>query len=184
MNFNTVQEVTQWRNFTLDGKTYDLSHLNASWIEYVDQRNEDNQIAYKFIVTYGLHCFTKDVPSISREESQLLMYHAPKESRPFNFERYEFSKQLPTIINSLASKETLVCHAGYGKYAVVKFLNSKGCEVSYFVPFVAFRESKKLRLHIQSAYPLDKELGKVQKVNFFVIAKKLLSNQKLPKPLK
>ncbi len=184
MNFSNVKEITCWRNFTLEGKVYDLSHLNASWIEYVDQRNADNQIIYKFIVTYGLHCFTKDVQGISREEYQLLMYHAPKESRPFNFERYEFSKQLPTIIKSLASKETLVCHAGHGKYAVVKLLNSKGCEVSYFVVFAAFRESKRLRLHIQSAYPLDKELGKVQKVNFFVIAKNLLSNQNLPRPHK
>lgn len=182
MKFSTVNEVTNWRNFALDGINYDLSHLNAHWAEYLDKRDEEKPITYRFIVTYGLHCFTKDVEGLSREESQLLMYNAPKESRPFNFERYELSKQLPTIIESLGNKETLVCHAGYGKYAVVKVLNANGCEVDYFVPFAVFRESKKLRLHVQSAYPRHEGIGRVKKVGFFVIAKNLLQNRKLPKP--
>jgi len=42
----------------------------------------------------------------------------------FNFERYELSKQLPSIIKSLSEKTTLVCHAGYGNFATVKVLNS------------------------------------------------------------
>jgi hypothetical protein len=184
MKFNTVNEVKHWTSFTLDGNIYDLSHLNAQCIEYLDKRDAEKPITYSFIVTYGLHCFTKDVEGISREESQRLMYNAPRESRPFNFERYELSKQLPSIVESLGNKETLVCHAGYGKYAVVRLLNSNGCEVDYFVPFVVFRESKKLRLHAQSAYPIHEGLGKVNKVGFFVIAKNLLLNKKLPQPLK
>jgi hypothetical protein len=182
MKFNTVEEVTNWRNFTLDGKIYDLSHLNAHWVEYVDTRDEEKPITYKFIVTYGLHCFAKDSEELSTEKSQLLMYNAPRESRPFNFERYEPSKQLPTIINSLGNRETLVCHAGYGKFATVKVLDSNGSEVNYFVPFAVFKESKKLRLHVQSAYPRYEGIGRVQKVGFFVIAKNLLHNKKLPKP--
>jgi hypothetical protein len=182
MRFNTVGEVTSWRNFTFDGKTYDLSHLNAHWVDYLDTRNEGNPITYRFIVTYGLHCFTKDLEELSKEKSQLLMYGAPRESRPFNFERYEFSKHLPNIIKSLSEKETLVCHAGYGKFATVKILDSNGREINYFVPFAVFKESKKLRLHVQSAYPKYEGIGKVQKVGFFVIAKNLLHNKKLPKP--
>jgi hypothetical protein len=110
------------------------------------------------------------------------MYDAPRESRPFNFERYELSKQLPSIINLLGNKETLVCHAGYGNFATVKVLDSNGSEVSYFVPFAVFKENKKLRLHVQSAYPKYEGIGRVQKVGFFVIAKNLLHNKKLPKP--
>jgi len=184
MKFATVREVTQWRNFILDGMVYDLSHLDAQWVEYLDTRNPDKPMTYRFIVTYGLHCFTKEVEGMSREESQRLMYNAPRESRPFNFERYELSKNLPNIIKSLGNKETLVCHAGYNDYAVVKVLNSNGCEVDYFVPFAVFRESKKLRLHIKSAYPKYEGLGKIQKVNFFAIAKNLLHNKKLPQPPK
>jgi hypothetical protein len=54
MTFNTVGEVTKWRNFTLDEKVYDLSHLNAKSIEYLDTREAESPIPYKFIVTYGL----------------------------------------------------------------------------------------------------------------------------------
>lgn len=159
-----------------------MSHLNANWVEYLDTRDEEKLITYRFIVTYGLHCFAKDSEELSTEKSQLLMYDAPRESRPFNFERYELSKQLPSIINSLGNKETLVCHAGYGKFATVKVLDAKDREINYFVPFAVFKESKKLRLHVQSAYPIYEDMGRVQKVGFFVIAKNLLNNKKLPKP--
>jgi hypothetical protein len=110
------------------------------------------------------------------------MYSAPRESRQFNFERYQLSKQLPSIIKSLGDKETLVCHAGYRKFATVKILDSNGTEVYYYVVFAVFKEVKKLRLHVQSAYPKYESIGKVKKVGFFVIAKNLLNNKKLPKP--
>ena len=178
-NFNTVKEVIRWRNFTFNSEIYDLSHLNAHWVEYFDYRDENNPIPYKFIVTYGLHCFTKESKELTSEESELLMYRAPRESREFNFERYYLSKELPRIIKSLGEK-TSVYLAGYGNFATVKLLDSNGIEVNYFVVFAAFRESKRLRLHITSAYPIEEATGKRKKVNFFVIAKNLLNNKKLP----
>ncbi len=182
MKFNTVGEVTNWRSFTLDGEIYDLSHLDAQWVEYQDARDGEKPITYRFVVTYGLHCFAKDSAELSAEKSKLLMYDGPRESRQFSFERYELSKQLPSIINSLGNKETLVCHAGHGKFAIVKVLDSNGEEVNYFVPFAVFKESKKLRLHVQSAYPVTESPGRVKKVGFFAIAKNLLHDRKLPKP--
>jgi hypothetical protein len=182
MNFNTVDEVTSWRSFTFENVTYDLSHLDAQWVEYLDNRDPEKQVTYKFIVTYSFHCFAKDSEGLSEEDSQLLMYQAPKDSRAFNFERYELSKHLPKIIDALGEKETLVCHAGYGSFAAVKILDTSGNEIDYFVSFVVFKEKKKLRLHVQSAYPLDQKLGNVKKVGFFAIAKNLLLGKKLPKP--
>lgn len=181
--FNTVKtEVKNWRNFTLNSEIYDLSHLNAHSVEYRDDRDKNNLITYKFIVTYGLHCFTKESEDLTEEESQLLMYKGPRESRPFNLERYDLSKQLPEIIKALGQSATLVCHAGYGNYAIVKVVDSKGVKVDYFVVFQVFKESKKLRLHVTSAYPKYEGIGKIKKVNFFVIVKNLLNNKKLPKP--
>lgn len=179
MTFNTISEVTKWRDFSLDGISYSLSHLNAQRIDYQDS---GRSMTYRFIVTYGLHCFTKDLKELSAEQTQRLMYHGPRESRSFNFERYELSKHLPAIIESLGSKKTLVCHAGYGKFAAVRILGDDGREINYFVPFVAFREKKKLRLHVQSAYPKPEGIGRVRKVNFFAIAHNLLQNRKLPSP--
>jgi hypothetical protein len=182
MSFNTVQEVTAWKDFVLDEQTYDLSHLKAHWAEYLDRRNAEKPITYRFIVTYGLHCFTKGSEALSPEDSRKLMYKAPRESREFNFERYELSKLLPSIVQSLGDKETFVAHAGHGQYATVKIVNAEGCEVDYFVPFSVFRETKKLRLHVRSAYTRPEGIGKVRKVGFFVIANNRRLNKPLPKP--
>jgi hypothetical protein len=160
-DFNTVKtEVKRWRNFTFDGQVYDLSHLDIHWIEYPDD-TDDNNPPYRFIVTYSSHCFTKDSDDLTSEESELLMYHdnKKKESRPFNFERYHLSKQLPSIIQSLSEKKTLVCHAGYGNFATVKVLDSTGIEVDYFVVFNVFWETKRMRLHVKSAYPKDDHIA-------------------------
>jgi hypothetical protein len=181
-NFNTVStEVLHWRSFTIEGDVYDLSHLHAHHAEYLDDRNSNNPITYKFIITYGLHCFTKELDDLSEEESRSLMYSAPRESRHFNAERYYLSKELPNIILSLSQKTTLVCHAGYGKFASVKALDSNGVEIDYFIVFTVFKESKKLRLHVQSAYHVYEGIGKIKKLSFLVIANNLLTNKNLPK---
>jgi hypothetical protein len=181
-SFKSVKEVISWKNFILTDLVYDLSHLNAQWVKYIDEKDQNNPIKYRFIVTYGLHCFTKDSDKLSSEELQSLNYKAPKESRAFNLERYELSKYLPKIIASLGDQSTLVCHAGYGKFAIIRVVDSRGNEVDYFVVFTVFKEEKKLRLHIQSAYPKYEGVGKIKKVGFFVIARNLLNNKKLPSP--
>jgi len=180
--FKTVEEVIHWINFAVNDEIYDLSHLNAHWAEYFDNRDVNKPITYKFIVTYSFHCFTQASKKLTDEESQLLMYHAPRESRPFDFERYYLSKQLPSMICDLGHQKTIVFHAAHGKYATFKVVDSRGIEVDYFVVFRAFRESKKLRLHVQSAYPKYEGIGRIKKVKFFTIAKNLLRNKKLPKP--
>jgi hypothetical protein len=180
--FNTVAtEVTYWRNFSFDGETYDLSHLNAHWVQCLDDRDAERPAIYRFIVTYGLHCFTKEAIDLTEEVSKRLMYIDPRESRHFNFERYALSKNLPDIISALGKPTSLVFHAGYGNFATVKVLDSKGNEINYFVVFKVFRESKKLRLHIVSAYPRE-EMGRVKKVSFLTIANNLLKGKKLPTP--
>lgn len=180
--FNTVEtEVICWKAFVLDDQIYPLDHLNAHWTEYVDDRDTDHPIPYRFIVTYGLHCFTKEVENADSEQSRRLIYISPRESRPFNFDRYTLSKQLPDIIRSLGQKNILVCHAGYGSFATVKVVDSRGIEIDYWIVFVVFREKKKFRLHVTSAYPKSEGIGKIKKVNFFTIASNLLKGKALPK---
>jgi len=172
-----MEEVKQWRNFQLGEEIYDLSHLNAHSVEYVDTRNSEQIITYRFLVTYSCHCFTKDEPSLNEDEREQLMYHAPKESRPFNFERYELSKKLPQIINSLAQPHILIRHAGHGRFATVKISDRMGNEVEYYVFFTVFKEKNKLRIHVVSAYLTPDGLGKVKKIGFFTIAHNVLHNK-------
>lgn len=137
---------------------------------------------YRFWVTYSLHCFTKDYEHQTNEEKQSLMYHAPKESRPFCQHRYNLARtHLKRTI--LALPESNVIHAGYGSCAVIEVDLDGGDKAFYFVAFRAFREKKKLRLHVTSAYPIsEKQKGK--SVKFFTIAYNLLRNKQLPQPSK
>ncbi|MFT5350252.1 MAG: hypothetical protein ACI909_002371 [Planctomycetota bacterium] len=173
-------EIKSWKDFVLDGKNYDLSHLDSHGIQVVDDRNSDNVRTYNIYVTYSFHCFAKDDGTLSEEDKIKLNYDAHRDSRPFNIRRYNLSKNLPDIINSLGNKETLVFHRGYENYATYKALDEDGNEVDYIVSFSIFKEQKKLRLHVRTAYPEDNGIGKVKKVSIFVLAYNALHSKKMP----
>lgn len=171
---------SHWRPFKLDGTTYDLSHLDAHIVEFTQPKDKKNpERIYKFYITYSFHCFAKDYPTLTEQERKRLEYKTEKETRPFCFERYELSKNLPEIIKNIHTR--YVFHGGYESFATCD-IQQDGKDTQYFISFVAYREMKKLRLHIKSAYPLNEKLGKRKSVRFFNIALNLLRNKPLPKP--
>ncbi|MFZ2725028.1 MAG: hypothetical protein WAX77_02120 [Methylococcaceae bacterium] len=38
--FNTVEEITSWKNFELNGQLYDLSHLDAHEADYIEYKKD------------------------------------------------------------------------------------------------------------------------------------------------
>ncbi|NGZ94397.1 heat-shock protein [Vibrio aestuarianus subsp. cardii] len=171
---------SHWQPFKLDGKTYDLSHLDAHIVEYTQPKTKKNpERTYKFYITYSFHCFAKDDPTLTAQDRARLEYKTKTETRPFCFKRYELSKKLPDIIKNLHN--SYVFHGGYESFATCD-IQQDGTDIQYFVSFVAYREMTKLRLHIKSAYPLNEALGKTKSVGFFNIALNLLRNRPLPKP--
>lgn len=167
--------------FVYKEEVYDLSHLDSHKVEYIQPAIASSgrpDIMYTFYITYSMHCFAKHHDGQCPMEADSLMYHAKRESRPFCFRRYELSKRLPDLISRLP--KLLNFHAGHESYATCSLENGD----DYFISFAAFREKKKLRLHIMSAYPLDKPLGKRKKVSFFSIANALKKNRSLPRPQK
>lgn len=180
--FKTVREIQAWKKFSLNGADYDLSHLDACQLKYYDIQDPDKPIIYEFIVTYAMHCFTEDFKDLSEEEKSRPCYSSHVESRPFSLSRYELSKHLPKIVQSLGSKESLIFHGKNNNYvALVRGLSGNKPDFGYLVAFRVFRESKKLRLHVQSAYPLSQEYRGGKKVRFLLIAEKLLQGKELPK---
>lgn len=179
-----IDEVAKWRSFTdANGQVYDLSHLDAHEATYSDIRNGKKE-TYTFVVSYSFHCFAKDYPHQTEVEKADLMYHTLKESRPFCFVRYELSKKyLRQIVDAFGDKKTRIGHAGYGSYASVTINTEEEGQIIYFVPFKMYREKKLMRIHITSAYPED-VMPKLDKVNFFNIAKNLRLGKPLPKPHK
>lgn len=181
-----LDEVMSWRPFKpANGDAVDLSFLDAHQVTFIHKAEEKSDIEYTFWVTYSFHCFAKDYPELSKEDRSLLMYYAPNSARPFCYKRYELAKKhLRNIIDNLGAPETIVTHAGYGSYATCEILTETGNTIWYFVPFTVYREKKKFRIHVTSAYPLDEKPGHKGKVGFFKIAHNLKNNKKLPAPKK
>ncbi len=178
-----IIEVIKWKPFVDEkGTIWDLSFLDAHEVIYIHQSEGKSDLEYRFFVTYSMHCFTKEYSSQSKDEKNALMYNSTKESRPFCRIRYELAKcYLKKTIFSL--DEQFICHAGYGSYAIIETLNGKNEVCYYYVPFRVFREKKKFRIHVTSAYPVDSKLPK-GKVGFFRIAYNLFNGKTLPIPPK
>ena len=89
-----VDSIQQWDPFEHDGVPYGLEHLDCH--EVVFQRDG---APINFVVTYGLHCFTKD----GTEHNIPVMYADGKHQQQVCLERYESSKQLRRLVEGLDS---------------------------------------------------------------------------------
>jgi hypothetical protein len=176
-------EVLKWNAFAHpDGGLRDLSFLDAHDVIYIHTAQGKTDKTYRFFVTYSFHCFCKGYDHQDEETKAALMYYAPKENRPFCDRRYFLAQQyLRQIIDTLGVRK--VIHAGYGSYAAVQVDLGNGESGFYYVVFDVFREKKKYRLHVSSAYPVETKPGG-KAVSFFVIAHNLSTGRPLPKPPK
>jgi hypothetical protein len=105
-------------------------------------------------------------------------YKYDKDPRPFHLRRHALSKGLPSLIEGLMDAYTY--HAGGDSYAICPVTSDEGKEVFYQVAFVVFKSERKLRMHIQSAYPLESRPN-VKKVGLGYILKALSLGKPLPK---
>jgi len=174
-----LDEVAKWKPFVpVHGDPIDLSFLDAHSITYIHREDGKADLEYTFFVTYSFHCFAKDYSDLTDAERLALMYHAPKDSRPFCYNRYNLARRyLRPIIENLHT--AAVVHAGYGSYAATEIITETGERAWYYVPFKVYRERKKYRLHVTSAYLINEAPGNA-KVGFFKIAYNLRMGKKLP----
>jgi hypothetical protein len=94
----------QWSNFENDGTTYDLKHLHPCTLQFERPADEKKPAAvFNVDVIFGLHCFSREIPAGAYDRK--LIYSDARESRLFDFERYELSKRLPAIIESLSQRK-------------------------------------------------------------------------------
>lgn len=177
-----LNEVVHWREFIADdGTVFDLSFLDGKKVTYKHSAKGKADVFYEFYVTYSFHCFTKDYPELSDNDRSILAYNAPKETRPFCIVRYDYAKKyLCDIIENLGTPEYIITDAGYSNYITAKLITESGNIIWYKVPFKVFRENKKYRLHVLSAYPTN-ERPAGGKIGFFVIAYNLRTGKPLPR---
>lgn len=171
-------EVQKWKRFNIGAKNYSFEHLNSCKHLFTHpKRNE----YYTLYFTFSHHVFTRSIKENEKVDFEQV-YPYPSDERVFDLARFELSKHLPRIVETLP--EQFCYHGGYSRYCSCKIFQEDGSLIYYQVVYRVWKERGKMRFHIESAYPLQNNLGKAKKVNFWVICHNLLRGKKLPQPAK
>jgi hypothetical protein len=171
----------KWRQFTYQGASYDLSHLDPFEWQYTAKAGEKRpERTYKFHVTFSMHCFSRN-PRDGEQVAADLWYFGPKENRVFCFDRHELSHRLPEIIRGLGDR---VCwHTHHGNFFTIELTTEKGEEVEYEIYFDVTRATRRgwLNLIVESAYVRTEEYESTQpkkrKIRLEIIAYKRQQNK-------
>jgi hypothetical protein len=166
----------QWKDFTYGGQVYDLRHLAPFTLRF-DRAAEQGKaaIVYTVDVVFSLHCFTSKFPD--KPFDPKLKYADARETRVFDFERYELSKRLPEIVRTLDHRRCL--HTGHGNFVTIQIVTNSGETRSYHVFFEPSKSGKKgrLNLYIQSGYVPARKVGHTGKpMRFLFILHNTLNN--------
>jgi hypothetical protein len=144
----------QWKPFVHNEQTYDLGHLHPSLCSYFQPAKGSNPPrGYRVNVLYSLHCFTRE--GAGETVDPLMQYNDDRETRTFDFRRYNLSLQLPEIIKNLMGAK---CYeADRGNFFTVHVADEQGNSIDYEVYFTASKSSTAglINLFVQSAYPRD-----------------------------
>jgi len=174
-----------WQPFVYQDVAYDLAHLNPRTVIYEQPGKADKPTRrYSVEVSFGLHCFTRGFLA-NEKLSQSLLYSDQRESRVFDFVRYELSKRLPDIVQGLPGRKCY--HSGKGNFFTIATVD-QGKAVEYDVFFEASRSAKKgaIRLFVQSAYVRDAQHGSnrphFRPIGFFIILFNTLNRKPITIP--
>ena len=171
-----------WRPFIFGGREYDLSHLHPRTNRYEQPAKGDKPArAYTVDVIFSLHCFTRGL--FDHETlNDGMCYGDDRETRRFDFERYELSKQLPGIIEELGTRKCF--HTGHDNFFSVALVDANGQPFEYDIFFTASRASRKkgvVNLYVQSAYKRDAAHGNrprmTSPIGFYVILYNVLNKR-------
>jgi hypothetical protein len=182
------QAVIWWNPFSHQGKVYDLAHLHPKTVVYQQAaKGEKPACSYTVNVMFGLHCFTRGFPRGAQQPHPALLYADSREEREFDFQRYELSKRLPAIVESLPRRKCF--HTGKGNFFSIDVVDDQGKHFEYDIFFAASRSSRGgLNLFVQSAYvrdPLHASSRPHKKpIAFFVILFNTLHDRPIKPPPK
>ena len=167
-----------WKDFEHDGVKYDLRHLYPRTLQFERPAKGDKPaVIFAVDAIFSLHCFTHELPPCAYDRN--LTYADARETRLFDFERYELSKRLPGIIETLAQRKCF--QTGHGNFVTVEVVREDGVSVNYHVFFTASKSDRKGRvnIYVQSAYVPDRKVSTSGKpIRFLVILYNTLN--KLP----
>lgn len=172
--------------FKFGVKVFELSHLDSFDLDYiVPEKNQRPEQRYKIRVDFSAHCFTKEFVCGEGYSSEYSFVERG-ETRLFNEERYELSKQLPKILKSIGSRSCF--HAHSGNFVLIEKVTSQGESAPYHVFFKVSKSAGKafLILYVSSAYIPDRApdpRAKPRKpIAFSVIAYNIMTGKPIKQP--
>jgi hypothetical protein len=177
----------KWRAFRYGQDTYDLGHLHPKTITYVQEAKGDKpERTYTVEVVFSLHCFTRGFKD-GEVPNPALCYSDDRETRVFDFQRYQLSQHLPAFVEDLPKRKCY--HSGKGNFFTIELVNEQtGCQVEYEIYFAASRASKKgaINLFVQSAYVRDVQhqanRPRRKSIRFHIILFNVLNNIEIKIP--
>lgn len=142
-----------WKAATIGGVAYDLGHLHPHlWEVTIPGKDDKPDLVLKVNVTYGLHCFARDVLP-GEQVSQDRWYSDSREKRVFCDLRWELSKQLPGIVATLTERRCM--HTGREEFVTLEVVH-QGRTFDYAVFFTVTKAKKAegahLNLFVNSAH--------------------------------
>lgn len=166
-----------WTTTEIDGRRYDLSHLQPITL-LCEQSSPPPGVppVLRIKVRYSCHCFTTQFQDGRHSMAQLWMDH--KSRRAFCDERYEWSRCLPQVINTLPGSKV---QQTFEKRNYVHF-DTAALPATYATYFSLKRSRKPgadLLLMVESAYCIEKPKPTKGTVRFRVLAAKTFQGQKL-----
>jgi hypothetical protein len=137
-------------------------------------------------IIFSLHCFTRGFQPDEEPEAALL-YGDARETRIFDFKRYELSKRLPEIIKDLPRRKCY--HTGKGNFFSVEIVNAEDRSfIEYDIFLAASRSTRKgiINLYVQSACVRDMEHGSnrphEKPIGFYIILSNTLNKRPIRPP--
>jgi hypothetical protein len=166
----------KWQAFVHDETTYDLTHLHPRTLQF-ERPAQEKKLAVVFNVNVicGLHCFSREIPTGAYDRT--LVYSDARESRLFDSERYELSKRLPAIIESLSQRKCF--QTDRSDFVTVEVIQADATVVNYHVYFTVSKATKKghINLFASSAYVANRKVGSSgRSIKFLVILHNTMNN--------
>jgi hypothetical protein len=170
-----------WRAFKLDDQVYDLGHLDEfAYNLTIPAKDEKPAQVYRLNVTFSIHCFTRSARDGEIIERSVA-YSDSRETRIFDVDRYQQSKRLREMLETLADKKCY--HDKHGNYYVFEVEDKAGVKRYYSVFFAVSKAGKKagLNLYVTTAHIRPKPPGgkNVKPVRFSVIVRNIWTSKGL-----
>lgn len=167
-----VDSITDWESFEYKGVLYTLSHLNAHEVTFLSEKGNP----FCFIVTYGLHCFAKDGSPFNIP----VFFTDGREKRQICMDRYEKSKKIRSLLESLSDNKRYLINQTQDRYFTLCLLDEEEEKKTFYkICLAIYKENRKLRIHVTSAYVVDKGFSDTSKgLSIFRIAQSVTKSPK------